>query len=200
MDRAARTTCSVGLWVGVRERCRIRRLPEWVPLAIVLAWLFGSPLPIWAHSDLPSTLLSDQPLHHACQAPHPWLSTVQPTSPTMARTPLTFVLFMLMAVAMTQRLWQWRKTTALGLVLVLGTFTFGIAIHSVHHLLEPESAAHCLMFSTSQHVSGSLAEPCDTHAPVLAVTTPSPGTSDGATFSPGCRADLPRAPPSFLAS
>jgi hypothetical protein len=200
MDRAARTTCSVGLWVGVRERCRIRRLPEWVPLAIVLAWLFGSPLPIWAHSDLPSTLLSDQPLHHACQAPHPWLSTVQPTSPTMASTPLTFVLFMLMAVAMTQRLWQWRKTTALGLVLVLGTFTFGIAIHSVHHLLEPESAAHCLIFSTSQHVSGSLAEPCDTHAPVLAVTTPSPGTRDGATFSPGCRADLPRAPPSFLAS
>jgi hypothetical protein len=198
MGRTARTTCSGGLWVGIR-RCRIRRPPVWVPLAIVLAWLVGSPLLIWAHSDLPSTLSSDQPLHYACQAPHSWFSLVQPTSPTLPGALLTLILFMLIAVAMAQRLWRWRKTTALCLVLVLGTFTFGIAIHSVHHLLEPKSAAHCLMFSASQHVSGSLAEPCDTHAPVLAVTTPSPGTSDGSTISLSCRADLPRAPPLFLA-
>ena len=71
--------------------------------------------------------------------------------------PLTFMLFVLMAVAMTQGVWRWRRTTALGLALVLGIFTLGIAVHSVHHLLEPEKAAECLVFSASQHLSGTLA-------------------------------------------
>ena len=111
---------------------------------------------------------------------------------------LTLILFMLIAVAMAQRLWQWRKTTALCLVLVLGTFTFGIAIHSVHHLLEPGKAADCLVFSASQHVSGTLAEACDVHEPGLAVTTAAPANLDVPAFILHCRSDLPRAPPSFL--
>jgi hypothetical protein len=92
------------------------------------------------------------------------------------------------------------QTAALGLVLVLGIFTFGIAIHSAHHLWEPEKAGTCLMFSASQHVSGTLAEPRDTHVLAWSVPTPSPGMHDVPTFSPGCRIDLPRAHPSFLAS
>jgi hypothetical protein len=88
--------------------------------------------------------------------------------------------------------------TALGLVLVLGTFTFGIAVHAVHHLSEPEKAAECLVFSVSQHVSGTLDEPCDVHAPGLAVTIASPDNLDVPTFILHYRFDLPRAPPSFL--
>jgi hypothetical protein len=150
-----------------------------------------------AQSDLPAMLSLDQPPHHAYRAPHAWLSAAQPTSPAMPGASLIVVLFMPMAVTMARGLWQWRRTTALGLVLVLGTFTLGIAIHSVHHLLEPEKAGDCLMLSASQHVSGTLAEPCDTHASALTVTTPSPGPRDVPSFIPSFRSDLPRAPPSF---
>jgi hypothetical protein len=77
----------------------------------------------------------------------------------MPGAPLTIILFVIMAVAMAQGVWRRRRTTALGLVLVLGTFTFGIAVHSVHHLSEPEKATECLVFSASQHVSGTLTAP-----------------------------------------
>jgi hypothetical protein len=83
-------------------------------------------------------------------------------------------------------------------VLVLGTVTLGIAVHSVHHLLEPEKSAECVVFSASQHVSGTLAEPCDVHVPGPAVTTASPDNPDVPAFILDCRSDLPRAPPSFL--
>jgi hypothetical protein len=113
--------------------------------------------------------------------------------------PLTGILYMLMAVATAHGVWRWRRMTALGLVLVMGTFTFGIAVHAVHHLSEPEKAAECLVFSLSQHVSGTLDEPCDVHAPGLAVTTASPDNPDVPTFILRRGSDLPRAPPSFLA-
>ncbi|MGH8066530.1 MAG: hypothetical protein ACRERE_15085 [Candidatus Entotheonellia bacterium] len=116
----------------------------------------------------------------------------------MPGAPLTFMLCVLMAVVTAQGVWRWRRTTALGLALVLGIFTLGIAVHSVHHLLEPERAAECLVFSASQHMSGTLAELCDVQAPVLAVTTASPGNNDGPTLTLRFRFDLPRAPPSFL--
>jgi hypothetical protein len=108
------------------------------------------------------------------------------------------MLFVLMAVAMAQGLWRWRRTTALGLALVLGIFTLGIAVHSVHHLLEPDKAAECLVFSASQHMPGTLAALCDAHAPVLAVTAASPGDDDGPSLTLRFRSDLPRAPPPFL--
>ena len=70
----------------------------------------------------------------------------------MPGAPLTVILFVLMAVALAHGLWRWRRTTAFGLVLVLGTFTFGIAVHAVHHLSEPGKAAECLVFSASQQL------------------------------------------------
>ena len=177
---------------------RTGRLRAWVPLAVVLAVLLGSSLRTWAHGDVPSTLPVDQPSGHIGQALQPRFPVAQPTLPAMPGGPLTFMLFVLMAVAMAQGVWRWRRTTALGLALVLGIFTLGIAVHSVHHLLEPEKAAECLVFSASQHMSGTLAALCGIQAPVLAVTTASPDNPDVPTFILRCGSDLPRAPPSLL--
>jgi hypothetical protein len=188
----------VGPSAEARARVWAMRLCVWVTLAVGLAVILGSPLQTWAHSDPASTLLSADASQQECQAPQPRLPAAPPTSSAMRGAPLTMILFVFTAVAMAHGVWRWRRMTALGLVLVVGTFTFGIAVHAVHHLSEPEKAAECLVFSVSQHVSGTLDEPCDVHAPGLAVTIASPDNPDVPTFILRCGSDLPRAPPSFL--
>lgn len=168
-------------------------------LFVVLALLLSSPLLSWAHRDLPSTLSLDQPSPYECQAPHPWPSSAQLVLPAMPGAPLTFMLFVLMAFAMAQGIWRWRKTGALALAFILGVFTFGIAVHSVHHLADPVKAAECPVFFAAQYVTGTLTETCDVYAPVPAVTEPSISDFDAPTVTPYFRPDQPRAPPSFPA-
>lgn len=198
MERSARITRRFEPSAEARGRGWAEHLHVWVTLAVVLAVILGNPLQTWAHSDLSSALPLADASQHECQSPQPGLPAAQPTSSAVPEAPLTIIPFVLMAIAVAQALWRWRRTTALGLVLVLGIFTFGIAVHSVHHLLEPGKAADCLVFSASQHVSGTLAEACDVHEPGLAVTTASPANSDVPAFILRCRSDLPRAPPAFL--
>jgi hypothetical protein len=198
MDRSRRMPHHVGPLAEARARGWAVHLCAWATLAVGLAVILGSPLQTWAHSDPALTLPSADAPQQECQAPQPGLPAAHATSSAMRVAPLTVILFIFTAVAMAQGVWRWRRTTALGLVLALGTFTFGIAVHSVHHLSEPEKAADCLVFSASQHVSGTLAEPCDVHVPGLDVTTASPDSPDVPAFILRCRSDLPRAPPSFL--
>ena len=197
MDRSRRMPHYVGPSAEARARGWAMHLCVWATLVVGLAVILGSPLQSLAHSDLSSTLLSADASQQECQAPQPRLPAAHPTSSAMRGAPLTVILFILTAVAMAHGVWRWRRTTALGLVLVLGTFTFGIAVHAVHHLSEPEKATECLIFSVSQHASGTLDEPCDVHAPGLAVTTASPDNPDVPTCILHYRSDLPRAPPSF---
>jgi len=117
----------------------------------------------------------------------------------MAGVPVSFMFFALIIIAMVQGVWRWRRTTALGLMLALGTFTFGLAVHSVHHLSEPEKAAECLVCAASQHASGTLAEPCNVHVSLLVVTTVSLDNPDVPTAILRFRADLPRGPPAPFA-
>jgi hypothetical protein len=198
MDRSRRMPYHAGPLAEARARGWAVHLCAWVTLAVGLAVILASPLQTWAHSDPALTLPSADAPQQECQAPQPGLPAAHPTSSAMRGAPLTIILFIFMTVAMVQGVWRWRRTTALGLVLALGTFTFGLAVHSVHHLSEPEKAAGCLVFSASQHVSGTLVEPCDVHVPRPAVTTASPDNPDVPAFILGCRSDLPRAPPSFL--
>jgi hypothetical protein len=183
---------------GARARERAKHLRIWRTLAVVLAVILGTFLQALAHGDLSSTVAPSEAAQHEDQTPQPRFPAAQPTSPSMPGAPVTIILLVLMAVALAHGLWRWRRTTAFGLVLVLGIFTFGIAVHAVHHLSEPGKAAECLVFSASQHASGTLDEPCDVHAPRLAVGTPTPDNPDVPTFILHCRFDLPRAPPSFL--
>jgi hypothetical protein len=191
------------MWhVQPSDATRVREWAEhfliWVALAVVLAVILGTSLQTWAHSDLSSIPTPAEATQHEDQTPQPQLPAVQPTSASMPEAPLSIPLFVLMAVALAHGLWRWRRTTACGLVLVLTAFTFGIAVHAVHHLSEPEKAAECLVFSASQYASGTLDAPCDLYAPRLAVTTASTNNPDVPAFILRCRCDLPRAPPSFL--
>jgi hypothetical protein len=198
IDRSMRIACHAGPSAKARARGWAEYLRLWVPRAVVLAVLLGCLLQTWAHSDLAPTLSSADASQHACQVPHPRLPATQHSSPAPPGVPLTVILFLLTVIAMAQGAWRWRRTTALGLVLVLGIFTFGIAVHSVHHLLEPGKSAECLVFSASQHVSGTLAEPCDVHAPGLAVPTATHEDPDVPASILRNRSDLPRAPPPLL--
>jgi hypothetical protein len=168
-------------------------LHRWTALFIALALLLGSSLLSSAHSDLPASFSLDRPSQHEYQASRPWLPSAQPTLPAMFRAPLTFMLFVLMALAMAQGVWRWRRTAALALVLILGIFTFELAVHSVHHLSDPAKAAECPVFFAAQYVTGALAHTCDVYAPVLALTAPSSSNVDAPTFTPVLRADQPRA-------
>jgi hypothetical protein len=183
---------------GAQAKMWTERLRVWLTLSVLLAFLLSSPLQTWAHNDPPSTLPSAEASQHESQVLQPQLPSAQPLSPTLPGTPLTFMLFVLVAVVMALAVRRWRRTTALGLVLVLGTFTLGIAVHSVHHLSEPEKASECPVFLAFQHVSATLAEPCDVYTPALAVTTASPDTREVPAVILSFRSDLPRAPPSFL--
>ena len=183
---------------GARARERAAHLRIWGILAVVLAVILGTSLQTWAHSDLSSTLPPVVAARHECQAPQPWLPAAQPMSPATPGTPLTVILFVLMAVAMAQACGAGAERQRLASCLYWVPSPLGIAVHAVHHLSEPGKAAECLVFSASQHVSGTLDEPCDVHAPGLAVTTASPDNPDVPTFILHCRSDLPRAPPSFL--
>jgi hypothetical protein len=199
MDPAVQASGGVGRGMEAGgERWR-GHLSAWLSLAVALILLCGSPLPAWAHSDLSSTLSLQQSGHHVPHMLHTGLPGMHRTFPATPWAPLVVVLCLLTAVAIASHLWRWRRTAALGLTLVLGTFTFETAIHSVHHLLEPERAGTCLMFSASQHMTGATPEACDIHAPAWFTPTPSPDLSDVPSLSAGCRIDLPRGPPSLLA-
>lgn len=87
------------------------------------------------------------------------------------------------------------RAIALGLALALGVFTMESAVHSVHHLASPETAATCPVLSSAEHLGWG-------ETPVVAseVTpphvTPAPAAaSEPAPYSLAHRPRPGRAPP-----
>jgi hypothetical protein len=167
---------------------------------LVVVLVLGSPLLAWAHSDPLAPVSIDQPSQHPCQGPAMQLSIADSMVGALPWAPLAFMLSGLVAVAMARGLRQWRRAAMFGLVLVLGTFAFGTAVHSVHHLSEPLKAAECPVFSASQHITGTLADPGDLYVPIFALTRTSPSACEAPTFSSCFQPAQPRAPPAFPAS
>ena len=58
-----------------------------------------------------------------------------------------------------------RQAAVLTLGLLVGLFGLESAIHSVHHLSDPQAAATCVLFSASQHAPGTCAATPDAGAP-----------------------------------
>ena len=58
-----------------------------------------------------------------------------------------------------------RQAVVLSLGLLVGSFGLESAIHSVHHLSDPQAAATCVLFSASQHAPGTCAATPDAGAP-----------------------------------
>jgi hypothetical protein len=175
---------------------RTGRRRAWTTLVVALALLLGSPLLSWAHIDPPSSLPLGQASQDKYHTPRPWLPSIQSMLPVIPGASLIFMGFLLASFALAQGMWQWRRTTALGLVFVLGFFTFGIAVHAVHHLDEPERASECPVFSASQHVTGAPAEACDLYVPAHATAGLSIIRFDAPTLAPYFHPAQPRAPPS----
>jgi hypothetical protein len=173
-----------------------RRFGVRAPSILVFFLLLSNPLLAWAHSDPLEPASIDQAAQHLCQGPSLQLSTTQSIVGAVPWVPVAFLLSMLIAVTMVHGMRQCRRMAIFGLVLVLSTFTFGTAVHSVHHLSEPQKAAECPVFSASQHLSGTLAEPGDLYVPMLAIAVAFPGTCEAPTFTPYYRPAQPRAPPS----
>jgi len=67
------------------------------------------------------------------------------------------------------------RTLAVGLVLVLGVFALESAVHSVHHLTDPEAQGTCPVLSGSQHLSwGDVEAIADSGAPLLCESSAPP--------------------------
>ncbi len=87
------------------------------------------------------------------------------------------------------------RLIALGLSLALGVFTLETAVHSVHHLTDPETAATCPVLSGSQHLSWGEGEAAATDAPSLCAFPAPLLRSEGAPQSLIYRPHQGRAPP-----
>jgi hypothetical protein len=138
---------------------------RWVLALALLAICLANPLVSWGHLVPASTEPHPQHGPVTSAAPVPWLPSSQPNIPATHPSILLSGLLLLATLAFAGVLWRRRRVTALGLVLVLGTFTFAVGIHAVHHLDTPEQAAECLVFAASQHVAGTLAETLDLGTP-----------------------------------
>jgi len=64
-----------------------------------------------------------------------------------------------------------RDVAALVLAVLLGVSGLEAAIHSVHHLADPESGQSCRVLSATQHVTGALAETAALCSPAHLVET-----------------------------
>ena len=68
-----------------------------------------------------------------------------------------------------------RTTIALALALLVGVFGLEAAVHSVHHLADPQSAASCPLYAASQHTQSDISAtplsgaPTWTSAPAVAL-------------------------------
>jgi hypothetical protein len=70
------------------------------------------------------------------------------------------------AVAFIRRTRKVRVVALLALAFLVALFGFQTAVHSVHHLSDPQSAASCAIFAASQHVPGNCPETLLVAAPI----------------------------------
>ncbi len=88
-----------------------------------------------------------------------------------------------------------RKTGVLVLAFTLGFASVEVAVHSVHHLGDPEGAASCQVLSASQHVAGAIASPSHLSAPPAVPVAPVSSGHDQILPARFSRPDEGRAPP-----
>jgi hypothetical protein len=72
---------------------------------------------------------------------------------------------------------------------------FETAVHSVHHLSDPQNGAQCRVLSSSEHSKGAVAETSDLCAPAWAVEAPPSPRGESSLPSYFFRPDQGRAPP-----
>lgn len=87
------------------------------------------------------------------------------------------------------------RMVALGLSLLLGVFAMESAVHSVHHLADPETAAACPVLSGSQHLTWGEVAAVASSAPPLCAALVRPLRAEEPAYSLVYRPHQERAPP-----
>ena len=173
-------------------------LLRWAVLWSVVAYILISPSLSWGHGDEFSVapFTPDSPMVRV--AAHPLLAPPRPVSPSglASAFPLALGLGAVLAFRVVKRR---RQAIALGLTLAVGLFVFDTAIHSVHHLFEPEKTPQCFGFSASQHLSGGPAVSWNLPIPGVVLELLPPVNLDLPLLTSCCRPDQPRAPPMLTA-
>ena len=91
------------------------------------------------------------------------------------------------------------KPTAISLALLLGFATFQGALHSAHHLENPEEADQCQVLAVSEHLSGVGVETPGVCSQLPAAEAPAPARTVRG-LATVFRPDTGRAPPRFSAN
>jgi len=197
MDQAWRMALHRRQAGGARaQRCGEHLLRR-VALAFILAFLLGGPVLSWAHVEAPSTFSLNPSSHHDVPLVDPWGLPTEALPSTLLETSLLLMLCGLLALALAWRRRRWRRATALALALGLGVFTFGVAVHAVHHLAEPEKAAECPVYFASQHIPCAPVDTCDGCVPGVVVAGPVESCIVGPVLPSYLHLAQPRAPPPF---
>jgi len=155
----------------------------WRPLvglaAILAAALLLTAAPGWAHSDPPQPSLAGGPAPAAVPADAIGSSVdrvgaeVFESSLAIPRpTPLVMsILGLCLAVAALCLLPRCpRRLTAALLAMLVTIVVIESSLHAVHHLGDPDGAAHCSVASVTSHLSGTV-DPPHTAQPAFVATT-----------------------------
>jgi disulfide bond formation protein DsbB len=90
---------------------------------------------------------------------------------------ISLVLLVLGGVCLAGATRRGRRAAMLALALVVALFGLESAVHSVHHLSDPQAAASCAVLSASQHAPGTCADIPDVGTPTwTAERSPAVGT------------------------
>jgi len=170
-----------------------KRSVAWAALVVASAALFAGLL---SSSAAAHTLKSAShgPGHGPAAPLHAALSEAAASNPGHSGwVPLTVLVLTGFGLAVLRR--HAKEAATLALALAIALFAVEAAVHSVHHLSDPDAAARCLVLSASQHLEGTCLElpvvavPAPTQHPVLVDDVPSIALSER------FRSDAGRAPP-----
>ena len=204
----ARDPSEPGLTIRRRDvlvRSVIRRRHRAVLLALLtLTVLFGPGLSsIHAHPRrAESPVASAEPVRLAEEAPStPATTPAQTAAPAPpAAAPKGVIEVALLLVATLVCLLRWPATTA-RLLLALLVTVVGVesALHSVHHLGNPQGAKTCTVLSVTTHLPGEMSPEVPSGVPVQQYRRHDARAASPAVVSLGRHSDRGRAPPFPLA-
>jgi hypothetical protein len=157
------------------------------PVALAAAPSSVESVPPVAQADEPQWTVVESP--DVGSDPGSWMAASPPASP------IPILLVALLAAASTVAGHRRPRATAVVLSLALSLFAIQTAVHSVHHVGQPQDAEKCPLFSASQHAPGDLPGVSVLDRPAVAPAALVTAAPDWLVPDSAERPDQGRAPP-----